>query len=132
MTHLRRLFLVFSALLVSAFLASCSKGFTPPDPLDIRTMAIYDDASCASLDAAYGHHESSFHEINDNLAGNAAKNVAKIAGFGLLALADGDLSGDKRRAARDTHLDHMQYISTTGMGQECEGYPKGIPTDLND
>ena len=58
--------------------------------------------------------------------------MAKVTAGGLSALVDGDPSGDKRRAARDTHLDHMQYISKSGMGQECEGYPKAIPTDLND
>ena len=58
--------------------------------------------------------------------------MAKVAAGGLVALADADLSGDKRRAARDTHMDHMQHISTSGMGQECEGYPKVIPTNLND
>lgn len=122
----------FTGLLVLITVANCSKGFTPPSPLDIRLMAIYDEASCVSLDTAWGLNESKFHEINDNLGGNAAKTAAKAVGFGLFALADGDLSGEERRAARDTYLDHMKYISTAGMSNECTGYPKEIPTDLND
>ena len=110
----------------------CSKSYAPPAPVDAQWMQLYDGSSCDSLEESYVEHETVFHEINDNLAGNAAKNVAKIMGFGVFAFADGDLSGDKRRNARDTHLEHMEYVSSAGAKNECANFPKTIPTERND
>ena len=106
----------------------CSKSYAPPAPVDAQWMRLYDGSSCDSLEKSYVEHEIAFHEINDNLAGNAAK----IVGFGVFAFADGDRSGDKLRNARDTHLEHMAYVSSAGARNEDADFPKTIPTDLND
>jgi len=129
----RTLALIVAAMLAASILG-CSASVKPVTQPGITETDLYMKASCATLHVEFSRHDQEARRLNDNLGNNKAKNAAKVLSFGILALADGDLSGDERRGARDAHIDHLEIINSAAESNECEGFPRDVLTheELND
>ena len=129
---MRNTLLAIAAL--ALLFAACSTSVKPITQPGITETDLYMKASCAILHVEFSKHDQEARRLNDNLGNNKAKNAAKVLSFGILALADGDLSGDERRGARSAHIDHLKIINVAAEENKCEEFPREIlsPEELND